>query len=110
MSANTILSRVQLKIDSETNWNAHSSFVPLLGELIVYSPDSTHTYSRIKIGDGLTTVVNLPFIDASTVGGVDVNSISANSLQHTLTFGANNAYVFDGTEDVTVPVYTGTII
>lgn len=26
---------------------------------------------------------------------------------HKLTFGAGEAYVYDGTEDVTVPVYTG---
>lgn len=30
--------------------------------------------------------------------------------RHRLTFGAGQAYVFDGTEDVTVPVYTGSII
>jgi hypothetical protein len=29
-------------------------------------------------------------------------------LSHKLTFGAGGAYVFDGSEDVTVPVYTGT--
>ena len=30
--------------------------------------------------------------------------------RHRLTFGANGAYVFDGSADVTVPVYTGTIV
>lgn len=29
-------------------------------------------------------------------------------LEHTLTFGAGQQYVFDGSEDVTVPVYLGT--
>ena len=29
------------------------------------------------------------------------------NFTHSLTFGASGAYVFDGTEDVTVPVYTG---
>lgn len=28
-------------------------------------------------------------------------------LSHKLTFGAGGIYVFDGSEDVTVPVYTG---
>lgn len=30
-------------------------------------------------------------------------------LSHKLTFGAGQQYVFDGSEDVTVPVYTGVI-
>lgn len=30
-------------------------------------------------------------------------------LSHKLTFGANGEYVFDGSEDVTVPVYGGVI-
>lgn len=30
-------------------------------------------------------------------------------LPHKLTFGANQAYVYDGSADVTVPVYTGSI-
>ena len=29
-------------------------------------------------------------------------------LSHSLTFGANAEYVFDGSKDVVVPVYTGT--
>ena len=32
---------------------------------------------------------------------------AANKLTHTLTFGAGGAYVYDGSEDVVVPVYTG---
>ena len=32
---------------------------------------------------------------------------SADKLTHTLTFGAGQQYVFDGSEDVVVPVYTG---
>lgn len=31
-------------------------------------------------------------------------------LAHKLTFGAGGEYVFDGSQDVTVPVYTGTVI
>lgn len=30
-------------------------------------------------------------------------------LEHKLTFGADQDYVFDGSQDVTVPVYQGTI-
>ena len=70
----TIRTRVQLKSDTEENWDksvlladggtktSGTSFVPLMGELIVYSEDSTYPYSRLKIGDGQTNVVRLPFV------------------------------------------------
>ena len=38
------------------------NFTPMLGELIIYLPDSEHKYSRIKIGDGKTILQDLPFI------------------------------------------------
>ena len=31
------------------------------------------------------------------------------SLQHKLTFGADEKYIFDGSEDITVPVYKGDV-
>ena len=74
-STNTIKTRVQLKSDTEENWNkagpkdGSAGFVPLLGELIVYTSDDAHPFSRLKVGDGNTNVVNLPFIDAGTING-----------------------------------------
>ena len=108
--SNTVDSRVCMKMDTEQHWNEHPSFVPLAGELIVYSTDATHSYVRLKVGNGVTTVDNLPFIDASTIGGVNKDNIVAQSVAHRLTFGANSAYVFDGSQDVTVPVFDGTVI
>lgn len=60
--------RIQLKNDTEANWLSHP-MVPLNGELIIYSPDATHGYSRVKIGDGTTAVGSLPFIDSGTING-----------------------------------------
>jgi len=74
-NTNTIKTRVQLKSDTEANWNkagpkdGSAGFVPLLGELIVYTSDDAHPFSRLKVGDGNTNVVNLPFIDAGTICG-----------------------------------------
>lgn len=42
-------------------------FIPLDGELIIYDPDSVCTHRRIKFGDGVTDVVDLPFIDEGFV-------------------------------------------
>lgn len=59
----TLKTRVVLKHDTEANWNKATTFVPKKGEVIIYDPDSTHTYSRQKIGDGVKTVVALPFFE-----------------------------------------------
>ena len=37
-------------------------FVPRAGELIVYDPDDTYEYARLKIGDGKTALQDLPFL------------------------------------------------
>ena len=72
---NTIKTRIQLKSDTEANWSkagpkdGSNGFVPLLGELIVYTADATHPFSRLKVGDGSTNVVALPFIDSGTLNG-----------------------------------------
>jgi hypothetical protein len=65
--------RFTQKHDIEENWEKASSFYPLLGELIVYDPDATHSYPRFKFGiwDGESTptaamlVKNLPFVTYS---------------------------------------------
>lgn len=57
-----IPSRITNKHDTEANWNAKSDFIPKQGEFIVYDKDDTHACARLKMGDGETTIVNLPFI------------------------------------------------
>ena len=64
----TFNTRIQLKSDTEANWSAHP-IVPLSGEMIIYTADNTHNYTRLKVGDGITSVTNLPFIDAGTING-----------------------------------------
>lgn len=67
-SNNVLATRIQLKSDTETNWLANS-ITPLLGEIIIYTPDANHSYSRLKVGDGQTNVTSLPFIDAGSING-----------------------------------------
>ena len=57
-----IKARHQQKIDTEANWNKAVNFIPLKGEIIIYEQDNVYPYERIKIGDGTTTVTNLPFV------------------------------------------------
>ena len=73
MSA-TINTRIQLKRDTTANLNAARGFVPMAGEVIIYTDyDSyqkeingrvkTVLIPGIKIGDGGAYVQDLPFVD-----------------------------------------------
>ena len=54
--------RIVQKHDTELNWNL-TDFIPKQGELIVYDADENYNYERLKIGDGKTAIINLPFVD-----------------------------------------------
>ena len=60
--ANTVKARIQLKYDTEENWSKAIHFCPLKGEVIIYAIDDTHPFPRLKVGDGATPVVDLPFL------------------------------------------------
>ena len=63
MAGTTVKTRIQLKNDTEENWNkTQGRFIPLKGEVIIYLTDDTHPFSRLKVGDGITSVVDLPFV------------------------------------------------
>lgn len=80
----TLKTRVVLKHDTEANWktagNAANPFIPKKGEVIIYDPDGTHTYSRQKVGDGIKNINELPFLGA-TVGTAD-SSESLSKIQY----------------------------
>jgi hypothetical protein len=57
-------SRIMLKHDTQSAWEEGLvDFIPLKAEIIVYDKDETYNYERFKLGDGITTVANLPFVD-----------------------------------------------
>ena len=63
MAEKKIYGRLVQKHDTQANWEKATNFIPMKGEVIVYDKDSTHTYERVKIGDGTTLVSSLPFVD-----------------------------------------------
>ena len=67
MAEKTLKTHVINKHETEADWSAATGFIPLEGELIVYMPDGNHSYSRLKVGDGVTNVNALPFIVANMV-------------------------------------------
>ena len=42
-----------------------------------------------------------------TEGDIDLDNIIANRVKGKLTFGSDGAFVYDGSTDINVPVYTG---
>ena len=63
MAEKIITGRIVQKHAVEANWLLATNFTPKQGEIIVYDKDSTYNYERLKIGDGLTNVNSLPFVD-----------------------------------------------
>lgn len=113
MANNNFYARIQQKIDTEENWNKAVNFVPLKGEIIIYDTDSAHDYKRIKIGDGVTTVINLEFVaDINDLGAITVDiegategipaTVDADTLggktPEQLTFGADQIITDIGTD------------
>lgn len=66
MAEKIFQTRIQLKHDTETNWDKAINFKPKDGEVVIYDVDDTHTLPRLKIGDNVTTVKNLPFVGTMT--------------------------------------------
>lgn len=63
MAEKNFKSRIVHKHDTAANWNKATNFIPKQGEIIIYDKDSTYSYERFKIGDGITNVNSLPFAD-----------------------------------------------
>lgn len=62
MATKTLNGRVISKHDIEENWWLAENFIPQAGEIIIYDPDEYYNYSRLKIGDGIQNVNDLPFL------------------------------------------------
>ena len=65
--AKVINTRIQHKHDIEANWLKAINFIPLASELIIYDKDETYNYERFKIGDGITKVNDLPFVNKPSI-------------------------------------------
>ena len=118
----TMKTRVQLKRDTEANWNLagpkenSTGFIPLEGEVIIYTPDATHNYSRLKVGDGSTNVTLLPFIDAGTINGQTISNEvvmvsgalpnSGDSTRLYVNTTSNAIFYYDGTNWQQLSNYT----
>lgn len=70
--AKQINARIQHKIGTAAEWELATTFIPLKGELIIYSDGKGgESKPRLKIGDGTTKVGNLPFLELTGEKGDD---------------------------------------
>ena len=116
MSA-TINTRIQLKRDTTENWNNAKGFIPLPGEVIVYTDYETKTYTveeygeivtktaqipNIKIGTGNAYVQDLAFVDEKTRDML-MEHINNHDIHVTLQEKIfwNNKINIDDSEDIT---------
>ena len=81
MAEKNIKTRIIHKHDTEENWNKATNFIPKQGEIIVYDIDSSHSYERIKVGDGTTNVNSLPYMGEITVDA-ELSATSENPVQN----------------------------
>lgn len=125
-----INSRIQNKHDIEANW-VNCTHIPLNGELIVYDREdqkingslpalptgrtTRYSYVRYKIGDGVSTPNQLPFLspsyndlqDKPTITDTKVTNTLANTTKAYIT-GTTSATTNTGTQVFDTGVYLGT--
>ena len=58
--------RIQLKRDTTENWNNARGFIPMAGEVIVYTDYETKTYTVQEYGETVTRTVQIPNIKIGT--------------------------------------------
>ena len=81
--AKQINARIKIKHDVDSNWIKAVNFIPAEGELIVYEADNIKKDSevpRLKVGDGINKINNLPFITDPYVLKVNGKQLSTNDF------------------------------
>ena len=71
----TVNARIRVRRDTTANWNTHRDFIPLLGEVVVYmdheqiddGQGNTVNVPGVKIGDGTSYLIDLPFVGDETL-------------------------------------------
>ena len=84
MTEKKITTRIQHKIDTYENWNKAVNFIPLKGEIIIYTTNENgNPEVKIKIGDGETNIRELKFLagSGSATGGADIEAIQSDWAQ-----------------------------
>lgn len=110
----TLNTRLVNKHDVEANWLKAVNFIPLQGEIIVYDIDESYNYERFKIGDGVTNVSALPFVEDIFKNNLNIkNGTGEKAIQqdgntasgdHSVAFGVGT--VASGNQSVAMGIKT----
>ena len=102
----TTSQRARALVDTTENWQKKTSYVPIKGEIIVYSDRNVidgQNYPGIKIGDGLAYVVDLPFVGEEITANIieilneHILNINAHVSEEDRSFWNNKLnYAIDG--------------
>lgn len=82
MANQEFYSRIIHKHDAEENWIKAVNFIPKQGEIIIYDVDNNYGYERLKVGDGVTNVNVLPFINDNKSVDSELSETSENPVQN----------------------------
>ena len=97
MAEKSLQARIQNKCDLTANWEKATNFVPKKGEIIVYSDGGGTGIPKMKVGDGVTKVGSLKFIESD-------GKLSTGRKISLGTAVNSTATEFDGSKDITIPV------
>ena len=103
MAQKVLDARVKNKCATSEEWEGVPSFIPLKGEIVIYSD-----LNKMKVGDGETELHELPFIDAgsashaTTAGSATKATQDANGNDIASTYVPQIKYLGDGVDLNTV--------
>jgi hypothetical protein len=72
--------RIAFLHKTEKEWN-RQNFIPNPGEMVIYDPDNNFKYQRIKIGDGIHSLQELPFFIDETISALWPKIINGGRLE-----------------------------
>lgn len=72
--------RITFLHKTELEWNK-LNFKPEAGEIIVYDPDNNFNYSRVKLGDGIHLLNELPFFIEAAILDRKLDAIDGGRIE-----------------------------
>lgn len=76
-------SRIILKHDIKSNWDKAENFIPLEGEIIIYDAnEDTNNKTKIKIGDGIQRVFDLPYYGEEAISDAEIARICGMHIEN----------------------------
>ena len=99
MSSKKIKTRIVHKHATEADWMKAVNFVPLQGEVIIYDIDNNYSYERVKIGDGIQNVNDLPFAEKGIKDWTEENFLNKNDAIPVIDISGVDTIVWTGNEE-----------